>query len=195
MLTSNSSKLEIKIQKCFIKIKLQNKQVTRVVVKMSRISVLACNISKRSISVSAPREGKRNFRKFIIANKRGSNIHKKQQMTENRELEVDRRGVRDVGYTLNGKFYPVPEMIPEIIVPDLTNFNLKPYVSYKAADIIQSEFTPQQLFDAVYSKKIVLDYKQGKLNEEGQPLEPSDEERLQPEEAVSKAKKTGSDIF
>lgn len=162
---------------------------------MSRISVLLNNISKRGISVSAPCEGKRNFRKFVIPNKRGSYIHKKQQMTENRELEVDRRGVRDVGYTLNGKFYPVPEMVPEIIVPDLTNFNLKPYVSYKAADVIQSEFTPEQLFDAVYSKKIVQDYKQGKLDEEGKPLEPSDEELLQPEEAVARAKQTGSDIF
>ncbi|KOB77540.1 Mitochondrial ribosomal protein L41 [Operophtera brumata] len=162
---------------------------------MSRIPVLLNNISKRGISVSAPREGKRNFRKFVIPNKRGSFIHKQQQMSENRELEVDKRGVRDVGYTLNGKFYQIPEMIPEIIVPDLTNFNLKPYVSYKAADVIQSEFTPQQLFDAVYSKKIVLDYKQGKLDEEGRPLEPSDEEQLQPEEAVAKAKRTGSDIF
>lgn len=162
---------------------------------MSKVSVLLNNISKRSISVSAPCEGKRNFRKFVIPNKRGSYLHKQKQMTENRELEVDKRGVRDTGYTLNGKFYEVPEMVPEIIVPDLTDCKLRPYVSYKAADVIQSEFTPEQLFNAVYSKKIILDYKQGKLDEEGRPLEPSDEERLQPDEAVQKAKQTGSDIF
>ncbi|OWR41662.1 ribosomal protein L41 [Danaus plexippus plexippus] len=96
---------------------------------------------------------------------------------------------------LNGRFVKVPEMIPELIVPDLKDCNLKPYVSYKAEDVIQSEFTPQQLFDAVYSKKIVIDYKQGKLNADGQPLEPSEEENLQPEEAVQRAKRTGSDIF
>lgn len=152
-------------------------------------------ISKRSISLSAPREGKRNFRKFVIANKRGSRIHRKQQMTDNRELQVDKRGVRDVGYYMNGRFVTVPEMIPEIIVPDLKDCNLKPYVSYKAANVIQSEFTPQQLFDAVYSKKIVTDYKEGKLDEEGNPLEPSEEEKLQPKEAVNRAKRTGSDIF
>lgn len=162
---------------------------------MSKVSVLLNNISKRSISVSAPCEGKRNFRKFVIPNKRGSYLHKQKQMTENRELEVDKRGVRDTGYTLNGKFYEVPEMVPEIIVPDLTDCKLRPYVSYKVADVIQSEFTPEQLFNAVYSKKIILDYKQGKLDEEGRPLEPSDEERLQPDEAVQKAKQTGSDIF
>lgn len=162
---------------------------------MSKISSLINFISKRSISLSAPREGKRNFRKFVIANKRGSRIHRKQQMTDNRELQVDKRGVRDVGYYMNGRFVTVPEMIPEIIVPDLKDCNLKPYVSYKAANVIQSEFTPQQLFDAVYSKKIVTDYKEGKLDEEGNPLEPSEEEKLQPKEAVNRAKRTGSDIF
>lgn len=162
---------------------------------MSKISSLINYVSRRAITTTAPREGKRNFRKFVISNKRGSYIHKRQQTTANRELEIDTRGVRHVGYTKDGKFYLVPEMIPEIIVPDLKDCELKPYVSYKAADVIQSEFTPQQLFDAVYSKKIVLDYNQGKLDEEGQPKEPSEEEKLQPGEAVAQAKKTGSDIF
>lgn len=161
---------------------------------MSKLS-LVNYVSKRSISVSTPREGKRNFRKFVIPNKRGTWLHKQQQRTEDRELEIDKRGVRDVGYTLNGKFYMVPEMIPELIVPDLKDCDLKPYVSYKAEDVIQSEFTSEKLFDAVYSKKIVLDYRQGKLDEDGLPKEPSDEEKLQPEEAVARAKRTGSDIF
>lgn len=162
---------------------------------MSKISILVNYISKRSVSITSPLEGKRNFRKFVIANKRGSRIHKQKQTTEDRELEIDKRGVRDVGYTLNGRFITVPEMIPELIVPDLKDCDLKPYVSYKAADVIQSEFTPEQLFNAVYSKKIVTDFKNGKLDADGMPLEPSDEEKLQPEEAVAKAKRTGSDIF
>lgn len=162
---------------------------------MSKITNLINFISKRSISLSAPREGKRNFRKFVIANKRGSRIHRQQQMTENNVLEVDKRGVREVGYKMNGRFITVPEMIPELIVPDLKDCDLKPYVSYKAVNVIQSEFTPEQLFDAVYSKKIVTDFKAGKLDEEGYPLEPSEEEKLQPDEAVRRAKRTGSDIF
>ncbi|XP_072945013.1 large ribosomal subunit protein mL41 [Epargyreus clarus] len=162
---------------------------------MSKIPLLINYVWKRSISLSAPREGKRNFRKFVIANKRGSRIHKQQQTGPNPELEVDKRGVRDVGYVMNGKFVTVPEMIPEIIVPDLKDCDLKPYVTYKAQDVVQSEFTAQQLFNAVYSKKIVADYKQGKLDADGQPLEPSEEELLQPDEAVAKAKRTGSDIF
>ncbi|XP_047522051.1 39S ribosomal protein L41, mitochondrial [Pieris napi] len=162
---------------------------------MSKIVPLINSISKRWISLSAPREGKRNFRKFLTPNKRGSKFHKLQQMGPNRELPIDKRGVRDTGYELNGKFVPVPEMIPELIVPDLKDCTFKPYVSYKTEDVIQSEFTSQQLFDAVYSKKIVLDFKQGKLDENDQPIEPSEEEKLQPDEAVVRAKRTGSDIF
>ncbi|VVC88098.1 39S ribosomal protein L41, mitochondrial [Leptidea sinapis] len=162
---------------------------------MSKTIALVSLISKRTISLSAPREGKRNFRKFVMPNKRGSRLHKQQQASKNPLLPIDTRGVRDTGYMLNGKFVPVPEMIPELIVPDLTGCTLKPYVSYKTEDVIQSEFTAQQLFDAVYSKKIVLDFKQGKLDEHGQPIEPSEEEKLQPEEAIGHAKRTGSDIF
>lgn len=162
---------------------------------MSKISSLVNFISKRNISLTTPREGKRNFRKFVLPNKRGSRIHKQQQMGPNPELEVDKRGVRDIGYYMNGRFVEVPEMIPELIVPELKDCELKPYVSYKAEDVIQSEFTPQQLFDAVYSKKIVKDFREGKLSEDGLPLEPSEEEKLQPEEAIQRAKRTGSDIF
>jgi len=41
--------------------------------------------------------------------------------------------VAEIGYTdsITGKFVLVPEMVPELIVPDLTGFELKPYVSYK----------------------------------------------------------------
>lgn len=72
---------------------------------------------------------------------------------------------------------------------------LKPYVSYRTPDVVQSEFTPRDLFDAVYSEKIVKDFKDGKLSETGEPLEPSREELLTPEEAYNQARKTGTDIF
>jgi large subunit ribosomal protein L41 len=60
---------------------------------------------------------------------------------------------------------------------------------------VQSEFTPRDLFDAVYSEKIVKDFKDGKLSETGEPLEPSPEEQLTSEEAYNQARKTGTDIF
>lgn len=74
-------------------------------------------------------------------------------------------------------------------------FQLKPYVSYRAPEVVQTEFTAKDLFDAVYSKKIVEDFKNGKLDADGKSLEPSPEEALEPGEAVVKARKTGSDIF
>ncbi|KAG7312260.1 39S ribosomal protein L41-mitochondrial [Plutella xylostella] len=163
---------------------------------MSKYSSLIHFVSKRSISLTAPCESKRNFRKFMLINKRGSRLHKQQQAkSPNPQLEIDHRGVRPTGYYLNGRFIKVPEMVPEIIVPDLKDCEFKPYVSYKVTDVVQSEFTSEQLFNAIYSKKIICDFKEGKLDENGSPLEPSEEEKLNSEEAISRAKRTGSDIF
>ena len=38
-------------------------------------------------------------------------------------------------------FQSTTEMIPELIVPDLDDCNLKPYVSYKTKEINQEELT------------------------------------------------------
>lgn len=51
------------------------------------------------------------------------------------------------------------------------------------------------MFVAIYGKKIKQDFLEGKLNEDGTPIEPSLEEKLTPEEAKLRDKKTGSDIF
>lgn len=150
----------------------------------------------RTITTTTVVAGKKNFRKFLLYNKRGPRIFKEQRITNpDPELPVDKRGVRDTGYLLDGQYVEVPEKIPQLVVPDLTGFKLKPYVSYKTPDVIQSEFTSQDLFDAVYSKKIIEDYKAGKLNEDGSPAEPSAEESLSAEEAWSRARRTGSDLF
>lgn len=150
----------------------------------------------RSISTTTQLSGKKNFRKFLLYNKRGPRIFKKERITNpDPEMPIDKRGVRDTGYTFNGKYIEVPEKIPELIVPDLTECKLKPYVSYKTADVVQSEFTAENLFDAVYSKKIIEDYNSGKLYSDGSPKEPSSEELLTSDEAWIRARKTGSDIF
>ena len=118
------------------------------------------------------------------------------------------------GYVENGKFVKVPEMIPEIMVPDLTGFQvcvlvflgiealfdilflfqLKPYVSYRAEDVVLP-LTTEDLFAQVYGSKITADYGRGKLGPDGEPLEPSSEELLAPEEANARVMRISSDII
>lgn len=108
---------------------------------------------------------------------------------------ISDRGVRPIGYELNGKFIEVPEMIPELVVPSLEGFTLKPYVAYHINEVQQSEFTTEDLFNCVYADKIVEDFNAKKLAEDGSPLEPSDNEKLTANEAKLLAGKTGSDLF
>lgn len=61
--------------------------------------------------------------------------------------------------------------------------------------MIQSEFTARDLFNVVYAPKILKDFKEGKLNEDGTPKESSPEEKMTAEEARLRARQTGSDIF
>ncbi|KAI4471676.1 mitochondrial ribosomal protein l41 [Holotrichia oblita] len=153
-------------------------------------------IIKRGICTSAVRQGKRNFKKFSLHNKRGSRIFKEQQSKNpDPDIPIDTRGVREVGYKEGDKFVTVPEMIPQLIVPDLKDFKLKPYVSYRTPDIVQSEFTAEDLFNVVYAPKIELDLSEGNLNEDGSSKDPSPEEKMSKEEAFIKARQTGSDIF
>lgn len=86
-------------------------------------------------------------------------------------------------------------MMPELIIPSLEGFTLKPYVSYKVEDITEPEFTAQDLFDVVYSEKITKDFENGQLDENGEPLNPSEHEKLTPQQAKDQAGKTGSDLF
>jgi len=89
----------------------------------------------------------------------------------------------------------VPEMVPEFIVPDLTDFKLKPYVSYRAGETYQEALTPEDLWQYVYFNKLDKDFKLGQLDEQGNPKAPSPEEEMTPDEAWTLARRTGSDIF
>ena len=60
---------------------------------------------------------------------------------------------------------------------------------------MQTEFTAKDLFDAIYSEKIQNDFYKGKLDEDGNSLEPNNYEKMTEEEAELLAKQTGSDIF
>lgn len=59
----------------------------------------------------------------------------------------------------------------------------------------EPQFTAQDLFDAVYSKKIEEDFANNQLDEKGEPLNPSEHEKLTPQQAKDNASKTGCDIF
>lgn len=161
------------------------------------VSTLTTISGRRSICTTTPLEGKRNFRKFLVYNKRGTRVVKEAQRKNPLDcpVPIHKRGVRDTGIFVNGKYVEIPEKIPELIVPDLEGCKLRPYVSYKAPEVIQSEFTSLDLFNAIYSKKIIDDFKEGKLKEDLSPVEPSEHEKLDPEEALIRARKTGSDIF
>nr|SVE76143.1 EOG090X0IZW [Daphnia hispanica] len=149
----------------------------------------------RRISTSACACGKRNFKKFPIFNKRGTRDFKaRQAKNPHPDVPIHTYGVRPIGYKSGTSFVTIKELIPEMIVPDLTGFKLKPYVSYRVNDIVQPPMTPEELFGAVYVKKIAEDFKSGKLGPDNEPLEPSPEERLTPEEAKEKVLSIRSDI-
>lgn len=166
-------------------------------IKLTSIRI-STELTKRCISTTSSLAGKKNFRKFYIPPEvRGTRKFRERQLSDNPnpDFPVDKRGVRDTTINENGKFVEVPEMIPEMIVPSLKDFDLKPYVSYRTSEFTQTEFTAEDLFNAVYSNKVVEDWNKKKLNEDGSSQTPSEDELLGPEEAFLRARQTGSDIF
>lgn len=164
---------------------------------MNKVPVNTLAISKRCISTTASLEGKKNFRKFLTPNMRGTRDFRKKQLTDpHPAIPYDLRGVRLTTYQdEKGRIVEVPEKIPQLVVPDLTDFGLKPYVSYRTPNITQTEFTTEDLFNAVYAKKIIDDWNNKQLNEDGTSKAPSEEELLDAKSAWNRAKKTGTDIF
>lgn len=133
----------------------------------------------------------KNFEDFKYPNQVGTFEHHKlpQQLLDyeyNYPVCVDTMGIRWPGYWFKRKFVYVKEMEPELIVPDLEGFTLKPYVSHRTEEISVKEFTAKDLFDAVYQEQIVNDFKEGK------------DFTVLPEDidaARLKAMQTGADLF
>lgn len=169
---------------------------------MHKLPVFSLNawsalLNKRCISTSSTLCGKKNFRKFYLQNQRGTKkFREMQKIKPHPNIEIDTYGVREpTMLDDHGNKMVVPEMIPEMIVPDLTGFTLKPYVSYRTKEFTQTRFTPEDLFHAVYSEKIIDDWNKKQLNEDGTSKNPSADELLTPDVALLQARKTGSDIF
>lgn len=148
--------------------------------------------SGHSFSTSCVFHGKKNFKKFNWIG-RGTQQHKEEQKLNPDPRFTPTYGVREVLKTPDG--LPVVETIPELIVPNLDGFNLKPYVSYRTNDIETPELTAKSLFIDIYADKIKSDFLDNKLDESGNPLEPSAAEQLTPEVAENYARKVGSDLF
>lgn len=164
--------------------------------KLSVLKTVVQIANTRMINTSNVRYGRRNFRKFPIPNKRGIFEHRKlpKELLENEynfPVVVDDMKIRYPGVWFGKKFVYVKEMEPEIIVPDFEETSLKPYVSYRVEEVIQSQFTAEQLFNATYGREIMQ-----KVNDK----EPIPESLLvHDENSATKAKnnalKTGSDLF
>lgn len=100
----------------------------------------------------------------------------------------DTMGIRWPGYWFKRKFCYVKEMEPELIVPDLEGFELKPYVSYRVEDITTAPLTAKSLFDSIYADKVRESFQEDGTTE----FKLSDEDINQ---ARLKALQTGSDLF
>lgn len=167
---------------------------------MNRLSQLKSisTLGHRCISTtSALSDSKKNFRKFYLPNQRGTRAFREKQKTNPHPgIPIETYGVRETTIIDEyGNKVEVAEMIPDLIVPDLTDFDLKPYVSYRTKPFTQTEFTTEDLFNAVYSGKIIDDWNKKHLNEDGTSKDPSVDELLEPELAWLRARQTGSDIF
>lgn len=161
-------------------------------------------------------DGQKNFEGFPLVNKYGIWDYKHTPKPI-REKELagplceDKLGIRYPGYWIKGmtvllfrreanrsfvagKFHYVKEMEPELIVPDLTDFPLKPYVSYRAEELEQPPLTAKGLFNLVYADDVYKQFLSGDLKQE--EVEPGVEQMVEEaEKARTAAEKTGSDRF
>lgn len=86
--------------------------------------------TRRCISTSSALASKKNFRKFHIPPEfRGTRQFRQNQLTDKRhkDIPLETYGARSTTIPDEyGQLVEIPELIPEMIVPDLTGFDLKP---------------------------------------------------------------------
>ncbi|XP_020656617.3 large ribosomal subunit protein mL41 [Pogona vitticeps] len=92
------------------------------------------------------------------------------------------RGSKPLGYlTSSRKFVLVPEMVPRLVVPDLTGFRLKAYVSYRASPGTEPPLTARALFEQTAAPQVRKDLREGTFDPqqlEKYGFEPSQEGKL-----------------
>ena len=80
----------------------------------------------------------------------------------NYPLSIDQFRQKLPGYYIDGKFVYIKEMEAELIVPDLTGCQLKPYVSYGVGDVEEPPLTAKVIFDKVYATQVLSRIEAGK---------------------------------
>lgn len=77
------------------------------------------------------------------------------------------RGAKGTGYlSRGGKFVLVKEQVPELVVPDLAGFKLKPYVNYRAPAGTDTPLTAERLFREAVAPAIEKDLRAGTFDPE-----------------------------
>ncbi|PVD26918.1 hypothetical protein C0Q70_12066 [Pomacea canaliculata] len=121
----------------------------------------------RLFSTNVRLEGKRSRepfdKRFPVTGKHGAAFRKGGSPTMEKMLAVHNVPPNGFFDKKKGYFTTVPEMIPEFIVPDLTDFKLKPYVSYKVPEVHQSKMTARDLFQATYGAELEHSVREGKM--------------------------------
>ncbi|KAG9472555.1 large ribosomal subunit protein mL41 [Eleutherodactylus coqui] len=92
------------------------------------------------------------------------------------------RGAKRVGYlTRFRKFVKVKEMVPEFVVPDLSGFKLRPYVSCRAPEGTEEQMTAKKLFMETAAAAVEKDIEDGSFdpnNLQKYGFEPTQEGKL-----------------
>ncbi|XP_028406369.1 39S ribosomal protein L41, mitochondrial-like [Dendronephthya gigantea] len=71
------------------------------------------------------------------------------------------RGVKPTGFhTKKGHYVIVPKKVPEFVVPDLTDFELKPYVSYHSPKVVCPPANESSLLQEVANNLQNLKFKE-----------------------------------
>lgn len=106
----------------------------------------------------------------------------------NYPMSRDPLGIRHPGYWFKGRFTYVKEMEPELVVPDLTDFKLKPYVSYRVKEVKSDPLTAESLFKQTYGNIIIDAYMTGERIEVQCTKQEAEDARI-------KHQQTGADLF
>ncbi|XP_066921033.1 large ribosomal subunit protein mL41A-like [Clytia hemisphaerica] len=71
------------------------------------------------------------------------------------------RGVRNHGFpTKHGGYKIVQKKVSEFIVPDLTGFEMKPYVSYRVPLIKEPAMTAERLYQEIKSNIDIIKHRE-----------------------------------
>ncbi|XP_066280225.1 large ribosomal subunit protein mL41A-like [Branchiostoma lanceolatum] len=75
------------------------------------------------------------------------------------------RGAPELVHFKKGQRIVMRNYIPQYILPDLTGFELKPYVTPKVPEVHCDPVTPKDIFDVCCAPEIEAQFKEGETSE------------------------------